>query len=120
MQINSFPYTRNNCPKFTGKIHNTPDLERLKNSLSARDYVNLNKQIKEIESIEDGREFYYATNTKNKKDVRAEIWEIWEVPVSYTSIPLHRKIIDAEEHQYKWVFDTLQRHTEFHKENPSK
>lgn len=117
MQINSFSYTRNNCPKFTGKIHNTPDLERMKNSLSARDYIDLNKKIKEIESIEDGREFYYATNTKNKKDIRAEIWEVRD---SVTGIPSHRKIIDAEEYQYKWAFDTLQRISEFHKKSPSK
>ncbi len=116
MQINSFnsanSYTRNNHPNFAGKILNTPDLERLKNSLSARDYVDLNKKFEEIESIDDGREFYYSINAKNKKDVRAEIWEVCN---SLTGIPLHRKIIDAEEYQYRWVFDTLQRILEFHK-----
>ena len=72
-------------------------------------YVNLNKKIEEIKSLNDGREFYYATN---KKDKRAEIWEVRD---SVIGRPSHYKIIDAEKYQYKWLFDTLQSIIEFHK-----
>lgn len=112
MQINSFSsansYTRNNHPNFAGKILNTPDLERLKNSLSAMDYVNLNKKIEEIESIKDNREFYFALNNYKKKDVRAQIWEVCD---DGTGIPSHTKVLEAPVHQYKWLFYTLLRST---------